>query len=64
MDTQTCEAFESLKVAATRLGVPAAWLKSEAEAKRIPCLRVGRRMLFNVGQVERALLEKAEATPA
>lgn len=60
MDATTRETFEPLQVAAMKLGVPAAWLKSEAEAARVPCLRAGRRLLFNVEQVERALLEHAE----
>lgn len=61
MDTQR-ETFEPLAVAASRLGVPSRWLKSEAIAERVPVLRVGKRLLFNVEQVERALLEKAEAS--
>ena len=32
--------------AAARLGVPTAWLKREADAGRLPCLRVGRRRMF------------------
>ncbi len=60
MDTQ--ETFEPLDVAASRLGVPASWLKSEAIAQRVPCLRVKRRLLFNVEQVELALLKMAEVS--
>ena len=56
MDTQ----FEPLKIAASKIGIPASWLKSEAEAARLPAIRVGKRLLFNVEQVKRALLEKAE----
>ena len=41
------------------LRIPATWLKSEALAGRLPCLRVGRRMLFNRDAVEVALLERA-----
>ncbi len=44
---------------ANRLKLPAAWLKAEAEAGRIPSLRVGRRLLFNASAVERALLARA-----
>lgn len=32
---------------ATELGLPRAWLKDEAEADRIPYLRVGRRLRFD-----------------
>lgn len=31
---------------AHQLGVPEAWLKREADAGRLPCLRVGRRRMF------------------
>lgn len=44
---------------AARLRLPARWLKSEAIAGRIPCLRVGRRFLFNVDAVEQALAARA-----
>lgn len=40
-------------------GLSAVWLKAEAEAGRIPCLIVGRRMLFDVEAVEAALLRRA-----
>ena len=43
--------------AATRLGVPRAWLKREADAGRLPCLRVGRRRMFALDAV-RAELER------
>jgi excisionase family DNA binding protein len=59
MDTPQ-ETFEPVKIAASRIGIPASWLKSEAEAGRLPAIRVGKRLLFNVEQVERALLAKAE----
>ena len=42
-----------------RLRLPAAWLRAEAEARRIPSLRAGRRLLFSVEAVERALLDRA-----
>ena len=38
-----------------RFGLPARWFREEAEAGRLPCLRVGDRFLFNVAAVERAL---------
>lgn len=44
---------------ADRLKLPAPWLKAEAMAGRIPSLRVGRRLLFNVTAVERLLLKRA-----
>lgn len=58
-DAETSESFLSLRHTATRLGVPAAWLRSEAQAGRVPHLRAGRRILFNPAAVERVLLERA-----
>lgn len=62
MNTQATETFLSAERAAIRLGVPAAWLKAEARAGRIPHLQAGRRVLFNLAIVEQALLERAETT--
>lgn len=44
----------------TRL--PMTWLREEADAGRLPCLRVGRRLLFNPAAVEAALAERAAST--
>lgn len=52
--------FIALRQAASRLGVPIAWLRDEAEGGRVPCLRAGRRLLFNVDQVRSALKERAK----
>ena len=54
------ETFLPLKDAAYRLGVPAAWLRAEADAGRVPHLRVGRRLLVNAEAIERVLLERAQ----
>ncbi len=37
-------------------------MKAEAEAGRIPHLRIGRRLMFNLQAVRKALLERAEQT--
>jgi len=58
-NAKVSESFLSLQRAAARLGVPAAWLRSEARAGRVPHLRVGRRMLFNPDAVQHVLLERA-----
>jgi len=42
-----------------RLNLPIVWLKAEAEEGRIPCLRVGRKLLFNPAAVEQALINMA-----
>lgn len=64
MDTETREAFISIPRAATRLGVPIAWLRAETEAGRLPALHAGKRVLVNVEAVERALLERTQITGA
>lgn len=58
-DARVSEPFLPLRQTATRLGVPAAWLRSEAQAGRVPHLRVGRRLLFNPEAVEAVLLKRA-----
>jgi len=55
----TQEAFVGIHSAAYELGVPLAWLKREAEAKRVPVLKVGRQLRFNIQQVKCALTERA-----
>ena len=42
-----------------RLRLPCQWLKSKAEAGRIPSLRVGRRRLFSVSAVRSAIANLA-----
>jgi hypothetical protein len=39
----------------TRLNLPRAWIKREAQAGRLPCIRVSRRRMFDVAAVLRAL---------
>jgi hypothetical protein len=41
------------------LGVPKQWLRDEADAERVPCLRAGDRYLFAPSAVERVLAERA-----
>ncbi len=41
------------------LSVPVVWLRQEADAGRIPCLKAGRTYLFNVGAVEQVLVRRA-----
>jgi hypothetical protein len=44
---------------ARRLGVTARWLRSEADAGRVPCLKAERRYLFDAPTVERLMRERA-----
>jgi len=48
-----------LRVAARDLGVPASWLREQALAGAIPCLRAGSSLLFDLQLVRRILLERA-----
>lgn len=40
-------------------GLPASWLKREADAGRLPSLRAGRRRMFDIVAVRAALAEMA-----
>ena len=44
---------------ARKLRVPVAWLKTEADAGRIPHLRAGKAYLFDPQAVESVLVERA-----
>ena len=48
-----------IRVAARWLHVPADWLRDEADAGRVPCLRAGKIILCDVTAVERVLLNRA-----
>ena len=47
---------------ARRLRVTVRWLRDEAEAGRLPCLKAGDRFLFCPKTVEAALLKRARGT--
>jgi hypothetical protein len=49
-----------LYIVARRLGVPANWLRAEAEAGRVPHLKAGRRVLLNLDVVCNLLAERAK----
>lgn len=48
-----------INIVARRLKVPVAWLRGEAEAGRIPCLRADKQVLCDHDAVEAALLDRA-----
>lgn len=57
--------FIPLEPLATSLGLPRAWVKREADAGRIPFLRVGpTRRLFDVAAVRDALAKRAAEFPS
>lgn len=49
----------NLRDLAHRLKLPMSWLRREAASGRLPCLQVGRRVLFSFSAVEEALLFRA-----
>ena len=49
----------SLRGLSRELKIALGWLRDEADAGRIPCLRAGRKRLFNVEAVRQALLRRA-----
>ena len=49
----------SLSRTARRLGVTQQWLRQQADAGTIPCLRAGNRYLFNLEAVQDSLAAKA-----
>jgi len=49
----------SLSRMARRLGVTQQWLRDQADAGNVPCLKAGRRHLFNPDAVQEALATKA-----
>ncbi len=54
MDTKYLRVDELAR--ATRL--PAAWLRREADAGRLPCIRAGRLRMFDLAAVLKALAER------
>ena len=52
----------SLSRMARRLGVTQQWLRDQADAGKIPCLKAGNRYLFNPVAVQEALATKAART--
>jgi len=53
--------FISLQELSRRLGLPVAWLRAEAKARRIPSLRTARRLMFKIAEVESAIATQSRA---
>jgi hypothetical protein len=47
---------------AAHLRLPREWLRAEAVAGRLPCLRVGHVFLFSLSAVEKILAERAASS--
>lgn len=56
-DKRQTLSFMPLEPAATRLGLPKTYLRKLADEGIVPCLRIGRRRLFNTEDVVKALRE-------
>jgi hypothetical protein len=55
----TASQLVPLSTAARWLQVPSKWLREEAEAGRVPCLRAGKVLLCDLAVVEAILLKRA-----
>ena len=53
----------SLPRMARRVGVTQQWLREQADAGSVPCLKAGKRHLFNPAAVEEVLAAKAARMP-
>lgn len=60
----TSKPFVSLHTLSQQLGLPAAWIKAQAVAGKIPSLRTGRRLMFNQTDVQHVLLKRANSNAA
>ncbi len=54
----------TLNELAEHTGLPAAWLKREADAGRLPCIRAGRRRMFDLVAVMSALTARQKSEGA
>jgi hypothetical protein len=59
MKTRDLPALLPAGPTARLLRVPVAWLRAEAEAGRVPCLRAGNVFLFSPAAVEKELAARA-----
>jgi len=50
----------TLNQLAERTGLPVAWLRREADAGRLPCIRAGRLRMFDLVAVLKALAVRQE----
>jgi hypothetical protein len=60
-NTTPAEKLTNFKHAAARLGIPAAWLKTEVIAGRIPSILISRSLMVRMSDVGSALTAKAHA---
>lgn len=55
----TTRPYETVQELARALRLPAAWVKREAQAGRLPCIQVGRRLMFCREDVIQSLSSRA-----
>lgn len=60
MTNESPTTFVSIRDAAGILGVPLAWMRSEAASRRVPVVRAGRRWLVPLKRTQALLHEWAE----
>ena len=60
----TLKPFVPVSTVAHRTGLPVDWLRREAKDCRLPALKVGSRMFFNLAAVEAALFERMKREEA
>lgn len=60
--TKPSEEFDPVERVAARLGVPTNWLKAQADAGKVPFIKVSNRRLFDLDSVRKALLDTQENT--
>jgi len=58
MNTPSPQRPATLLQASRALGLPTDWLREEASAGRVPCLRAGDRYLFDLEQLRELILDR------
>jgi hypothetical protein len=56
----TVSPLKPLKTIARQIGVPAAWLRREADAGRVPFLRIGRRLLGDAEAIRKLIADRSK----
>lgn len=60
---ETKKTFVTASKLSAICGLSETWLRDEANAGRIPHLKIGKRVMFNPDAVERALIERSAHQP-
>jgi excisionase family DNA binding protein len=57
-NARDAENFLTAEALAERLGVPESWVRTEERAGRIPSVRLGKHVRFNLSDIERVVTER------